>query len=212
MSHASLIVAVSPGQITEHGGFQQALAWLMEPFSEQDDSFADGSRWDWWQIGGRYTGKFEPEYDPKKDPANIKTCELCAGTGTRIDSKCHVCGGTGSALTWPTQWQYVGDITTRAAVERLEGRLKAYAFLRDRKWHETGRLGWWGIQAKTECELQAEDRGGTFEGRCLYTCERTGAKIVSWGDDTGRWGELYWPRFIRDLPPDTVLVIVDYHV
>ena len=41
------------------------------------------AKWDWFQIGGRWSGFFEPEYDPNDDPANTITCSLCSGTGDR---------------------------------------------------------------------------------------------------------------------------------
>lgn len=28
-------------------------------------------QWDWYQIGGRFTGRLIPEYDPTKDPRNL---------------------------------------------------------------------------------------------------------------------------------------------
>lgn len=39
------------------------------------------SKWDWWQVGGRWTGMMDPEYDPQTDPNNIEKCDLCGGTG-----------------------------------------------------------------------------------------------------------------------------------
>ena len=71
MSHASVVVALSKA-IVEVDGLETALEWQMEPFSENRDDggwFADGTRWDWYQIGGRYTGNLDG-YDPYADPAN----------------------------------------------------------------------------------------------------------------------------------------------
>jgi len=83
--------------------------------------------WDWFQIGGRWTGFFDG-YDPEKDPANIKPCDICNATGTRSDEVgikngfttrkieeeghprngetgwCNGCNGTGKRVEWPTQW------------------------------------------------------------------------------------------------------------
>lgn len=42
------------------------------------------SKWDWWTVGGRWTGLFS-DYDPTKDPANLEVCTLCCGTGDRDD-------------------------------------------------------------------------------------------------------------------------------
>ncbi len=78
-------------------------------------------KWDWWQIGGRYSGKFAPGYDPETDPNHQETCWLCNGTGKRTDAVCengcNGCSGTGVKTKWPTQWKgtpgnqiRVGDI------------------------------------------------------------------------------------------------------
>lgn len=77
-------------------------------------TYNPNSKWDWYQIGGRWTG-YWGNYDPEKDPDNIETCWLCQGTGTRTDMKvnngCNGCQGTGKAVRWPTQWKtYAGDI------------------------------------------------------------------------------------------------------
>jgi hypothetical protein len=229
MSHASVIVALSPQDIEAADSILDAVAFQMDTFKEGSELFADGSRWDWYQVGGRYTGTFDG-YDPETDPANIVSCEICQGTGLRNDQlgrdhrllnpeyTCNGCDGAGQRVEWPTQWvEHAGDITTRANATELVGedRLTAYAFLRNREWRERSRLGWWAMEAKTECEIaRSDDNGESFTGRCLHTCERTGARVISYaeGEDESRWSELFWPRFIRELPPDTTLVVVDYHI
>jgi hypothetical protein len=66
-------------------------------------------KWDWWMIGGRWTGHFKPGYDADKDPTKREICRLCAGTGTRTDmtvaNGCNGCQGSGVTTTWPTQWK-----------------------------------------------------------------------------------------------------------
>jgi hypothetical protein len=61
------------------------------------------SFWDWWVIGGRWTGK-HTGYNPFKDRLNISICKICNGTGFRDDEigqkhreqeptyTCNVCG------------------------------------------------------------------------------------------------------------------------
>lgn len=273
MSHASVITALTPEQVEEHGGIEEAVEHQMKPFEEGSEWFADGSRWDWYIIGGRFTSKFAPGYDPAKDERNQETCGLCNGTGKRNDELgrmerkrnpnygCNGCRGTGISVKFPSKWVQEGNICCRSDLnetkllkaakkkaeqtwtnfEKEEANIKhvvygiekettkeqyverhakcpltAYAFLKDRRWHEQGRLGWFNSEARTECEVKAEDEGREFTGRCLHTCKKTGAKIVSWqeanGADEDRWNRLFWARFIRNLPPDTVLVCVDYHV
>ena len=41
------------------------------------------SQWDWYSIGGRWTGLFDPKYKPEEDPQNMEVCDLCKGTGDR---------------------------------------------------------------------------------------------------------------------------------
>lgn len=81
-----------------------------------------------------------------------------------------------------------------------------YAFLRNKRWNERERMGWFGAPATTECEAAGHD-----VKRCLVRDRKTGAAIVSWGDDP-RWDAKFYDRFVRDLPAETWLVVVDYHV
>jgi hypothetical protein len=271
MSHASCIVALSPEELSKHGSVEDAVAWQMLPFDENGEWFAEGSRWDWWQVGGRYTGKFAPEYDPRTDERNTEQCDLCMGTGTRTlpvpgdprwrptPGQCNGCQGKGRRLKFGG-WAPVGNTCKRgdlseeklAAAQRVAGerawknwlaephkdefhrrevhglldddtlerviaryeskKLSAYAFLMGRKWHEAERLGWFDMGAKTECSAKAEERGEEYRGRCLHVDEALGAQIVTFEEDWERWSQLYWPRFLRNLPDETTLVCVDYHV
>lgn len=228
MSHASIIVALSPEDVASAGSIEEAVGVQMAPFCEEGEWFKEGSRWDYWLIGGRFAGKLGG-VNPREDKDNYRQCPYCNGSGSRqgseripkeptaaghpvIGTGCNACYGTGWELKWPTEWKGGGNIAKRSEVK--EG-LTAFAFLRNKEWHEQGRLGWFGSVAKTECEIKAEEGGKEFTGRCLHTCSRTGAKIVSWtgaGDTDERWAQLYFARFIRNLPDDTTLVVVDYHV
>jgi hypothetical protein len=74
-----------------------------------------GDVWDWYQIGGRWTGTLDG-YDPQTDPANKKHCWLCDGSGIRDDTlgkqmrekdpsyTCNGCKGTGEMDKWPTEY------------------------------------------------------------------------------------------------------------
>ena len=106
------------------------LERVLAPHQEQYDEATEdwGGFWDWWQIGGRWTGHLSG-YDPEKDPANIEVCKLCEGTGTRRDALaarsgikegyCNGCSGhdvgVGKCVKWPTQWaRHAGDIVPAA--------------------------------------------------------------------------------------------------
>lgn len=288
MSHASVLVAVSPEEVKKHGSIQLAVVHQMEPFDENGHWFKEGSRWDWWVIGGRFSGRFaRPGYDPATDERNLETCFCCNGTGRRDDAiglearrhdpdyTCNGCGGKGKSLKHAGDWVDVGNVAARAeldeaawkAVRRQKAEgwwkeiekelaknrpreslafqygLKAddtkesfvdryadkpisfYAFLKDRQWHEVGRMGWFGSKVQTECEVKSDKTGEPLrQGRCITRDEKTGARVYSWNkskdladeaaeDQAERdWERLYFERFLKDLPPETVLVVVDYHV
>jgi len=108
---------------------------IMGPFCEEVNK---SGIWDWYQIGGRWTGVFDKAYNPEEDPKNLSVCFICKGTGERIITEelqavknsflesigekpedkpvprtveCNGCGGTGKKANWPTQWvKFKGDI------------------------------------------------------------------------------------------------------
>lgn len=61
-----------------------AIGEILAPWDERDGDNENG-RWDWWQLGGRWTGVWS-DYDPAADPANREFCWLCDGTGLRNDA------------------------------------------------------------------------------------------------------------------------------
>ena len=112
---------------------------VMAPHKEtyNEDTEESTGFWDWYQIGGRWTGEHTPDYEPEDDPRNIEDCELCGGTGFRRDAigddarkqrpsyTCNSCGvfdqdtetwghgphGAGKRSKWPTQWAaHKGDV------------------------------------------------------------------------------------------------------
>lgn len=79
----------------------------------------NGRKWDWYQLGGRWTGAYDG-YDPSKDRKNWKKCDICGGTGERKDvapedfkkGYCNGCSPdkefgcpTGTHVKWPTGWE-----------------------------------------------------------------------------------------------------------
>ena len=117
----------------------------MAPHHEEYHDEVHNSFWDWYQIGGRWTGEKDPNYDPTKDPQNAEECRLCLGTGFRNDPQgvqsrsedqtytCNGCGkydettktwghtniGPGRSVKWPTEWaKFKGDIMPISVVPR----------------------------------------------------------------------------------------------
>ena len=130
--HFAVIVLTENG--TE-GEISEALA----PHYEQE--------WDWYQVGGRWTGFFDG-YKPEDDPTNIETCNLCAGTGTRKDMKvengCNGCQGKGKRVKWPTEWETRPGDTIETSKLTEENIKKAYAVVDRTGWHGGERYIPWG--------------------------------------------------------------------
>lgn len=129
--HAEIVIA-------EEGDVEELVREAMAPFREDDDYDKPNRLWDWYQIGGRYTGSHD-DYDPAKDPRNIITCIQCVGTGKRDDRlgrearardpsyTCNGCQGKGTHVAWPTQWvKHGGDI---ASANDVSEDLKCYTLI-----------------------------------------------------------------------------------
>lgn len=129
------------------------LLVALAPHEEKHDVASDTLTgfWDWWIIGGRYTGAHTPGYDPEMDERNIETCNLCNGTGFRRDGvakqflesdpsyTCNGCGtlkdgkwthgphGPGKKVKWPSQWAiHLGDAMS---VREISEELTAYTLI-----------------------------------------------------------------------------------
>jgi len=124
--------------VSEINNIEDQIEEIMEPFQEEYHEEKDemSGFWDWWQIGGRWTGAHSDKYDPQKDERNLEECWVCNGTGLRIDDvgiqareedpsyTCNGCGdynqkmkrwefgeyGKGITLKWPTQWAEAYEI------------------------------------------------------------------------------------------------------
>jgi len=90
--------------IPNNENVKEQIEAAMEPYCEDCKGF-----WDWYQIGGRWSGSHIPDYNPNEDPKNLEICSLCDGTGTRPDMEvtdgCNSCHGNGVVISWPTQWE-----------------------------------------------------------------------------------------------------------
>lgn len=116
-----------------------------------------GVEYDWYQIGGRYTGTFDG-YDPEADPNNKEVCSLCKGTGKRTDMEvvngCNGCSSTGISIKWPTQWGFHdGDVVSVA--DALKSDIWITPIVTPDDWTEieyeddtVGRQEWVGLLSK----------------------------------------------------------------
>lgn len=197
VSHASLLVALD----SVPADLEEAIAFQMTPFDENEGWFADGSRWDWYTIGGR-----SDAYLAQGNVIQRKDIDL-ASLGTRRREELAKCWrkAQGEKLEH-REWLY--GVKPDEMLDDFLGRHAAfpahYAFLRNRVWHEHERMGWFGGTAATECEQQGKDVH-------ICTHEKDGARIISWGGSDS-WDKMFYPRFVEPLSPETLLVTVDYHV
>ena len=142
------------------------------------------SKWDWWVIGGRFTGGFTPEYEPGKDPQNIETCDLCEGTGTRkvpvpVDPKwkpkpgeCNGCNGKGKKVAF-TLAEYGGDIMLAS---KLPKDYVPFAIVDPKgQWHEKGEMGWWAMVSNEKdekaWEKEAKDLLSRYDLSLAVLCD-----------------------------------------
>jgi hypothetical protein len=132
MTHYLTIVALPPGFT---GDIEEGVVTALAPYDEDlkvEQVTEDGETywtnprglWDWWQIGGRYTGHLADGVEPRRDPRNWEVCIHCRGTGERAASGLHPqtgqrwCNGCthdleytgqrGVHVKWPTEW--VADV------------------------------------------------------------------------------------------------------
>jgi len=118
MHYSNLVLIPANGKDID--GKKQSVDKLVEAAMGPHEE--DGGFWDWYQIGGRWTGALDG-YDPGGDPDNQYKCDLCNGTGKRNDEigkkhretdpsyGCNGCNGTGTAIQWPTGFKrHPGDI------------------------------------------------------------------------------------------------------
>ena len=192
-----------------------ALEAVLAPFDENGTFFKDGSRWDWWQIGGRFSGRFHG-YDVVRRHI-LHEDELVAWRKTQLEADYDAIMADPALKDFSDDAFFVatGFERGRSKLSYMEAFIpypvSASAFVRDQTWYENERMGWFGGTQPTECEIKAEKTGEAYDGRCIATADG-GAKIISYGDNDVVWARRFWGRFIQRLDPQTLLVLVDYHV
>jgi hypothetical protein len=102
-------------------------------------------KWDWYAIGGRWSGFFLLGYDICADRRNYETCFICGGTGTRpgcvyeddafrqptpaghpvIGTGCNSCHGTGFLLKSPSSFAQDGNYVRARELSLIDCRREA---------------------------------------------------------------------------------------
>ena len=171
MSHYATLVFVPAGT----SDVQAKVTELLAPYDENDEWFREGSRWDWWVIGGRFTGMLDG-YKPWEDERNYEPCRFCEGTGTTTQAvadqypayqehvgkpciQCNTPGRGDSEGRFPGKvmrfagfgFDHPGDIMPARAIDMDRIRFVPTSVVTpDGEWHEQGRHGWFGTTMPDE--------------------------------------------------------------
>jgi len=157
------------------------------------------SKWDWWVMGGRWSGFFKmkkgkkgvlgepgvgnntPQYDCDQAEKGDIDFKFMENDPKEIENLMKHWETTlsGKSFYKPEYYKIrYGDIDNYLCIET---KFSTHAVLRNGEWFENGAIGWFGT---------------------------TGAKP----EEENRWSLEFFDRFIKDLPNDTLLTIVDYHI
>jgi len=200
MSHAAIIVALD-----EPGDIEAQITEQMAPFDESGEWFKKGTRWDWWTIGGRFAHLLCGKSQCLRNELN--EAEMAAWNRSEAQEAWE----SFQAETHKGMrafYNFAPDETLESLIaKRQNRRISAYAFLWKKRWHENQRMGFFGCATASECKIEGRDKGKCIVGRISKPpC------IIGFNEPDERWRDHYWSRFIENLPAETTLVVVDFHV
>ncbi len=160
----------------------------------------DKARWDWYVLGGRWTGFFIPKQSKVGrlgEPGAFGNDRVHAGGVDQIRKgdidweamEAEIKRQRGE--TWDKEnakpekerwmWDFRGEYKnlTRDEYINQDSGIVTFAVLKDGQWYESGEMGWWGMVSdkKADEEWEAE-----------------------------------WRKLIEDLPDDTLLSVYDVHI
>ena len=126
-------------------------------------TYSPKSQWDWYEIGGRWTGELVDDYDPYRDPDNLEDCWICKGTGKRDDElgrkariedptyTCNGCDGEGKSVKSQLK-RFPGDILPTRLVPKD---FFPHALVTpDGEWHQISEMGWFGMTGKEDARWE----------------------------------------------------------
>lgn len=146
---------------------------LLRPYDENDEALREGSRWDYWMVGGRWDGDILG-----LEWLNLKEkCHVCKGTGVRLGglkefgqgwydgcNGCNGCNGTGKSAVWPSHDHYTTLDRNRCLVDEISIKYTMIAFISpDGEWHESTRMGWFGSEIEDEEGRTKDDKEAEFD-------------------------------------------------
>jgi hypothetical protein len=210
MTHYAVLVVLEdlqPGASVK--AIDTAVQTQLEPFYEGGEWFADGTRWDWWTVGGRWHDAYYcgpvfriGDLDLEKQQQHARRQATRTWEHALLDS--------GNTDTWrELVYGIKADHTYEQYLEAQTPKQvpMAMTFVRRRHWHENGRVGWFGGETLTECEQQGKE-----PRVCRYRHADSEAIISSYNMSDEDWAAQFRERFIVSLPPNTLCAVVDCHV
>lgn len=104
------------------------------------------SKWDWYTVGGRWSGCLDPDYDPEDDARNYELCRACGGSGInkkKAQAKCLQCDGTGIAVKFVQVQHDKGNFKPTCEIDE---EFIPFAYVTpDGVWHKRAKMGWFGV-------------------------------------------------------------------
>ena len=149
------------------------------------------SKWDWWVIGGRFSGILKLRNGKTADSAQIKDIDFSPDKDDYeyalrfwdiVVEHEPLREGEEEPFTFYNSEYFREYYKNRETYARYCSQFATYAVITpDGKWHGKGEMGWWGISSET-------------------------------ADEAKDWCEHYKERFIDAADPEWYLTIVDCHI
>ncbi len=115
---------------TDRKAVEEVVAVYLRQYRE--NAAGEGGFYDYWSVGGRFTGAHDPQYDPVLDQRNLGPCVHCKGHGICADdaNRCRHCYGHGTNVVWPSRYAFfAGDIARVRELKQLRPDFMSAALL-----------------------------------------------------------------------------------
>jgi hypothetical protein len=167
-------------------------------------TYNPSSKWDWWEIGGRWRGMLllksgakgklgepgtfnnEPKFPDGVDQARFGDIDWDKMRNDpvkklELEKEWDLLVAPNSKGLFKPEY-YLERYSTKEEFVRRNMLFTTHAVITDvGAWYEVGEMGWWGLSSET-------------------------------ADEEKDWEDNYWDRFLKDLRPETLLSVVDCHI
>jgi hypothetical protein len=166
------------------------------PNGEVLSTYNPDSKWDWYEVGGRYAGRIAVKNGVEIDSAYVKDIDFSKMHRTEEDYndairywELVVEGAKPQneeeeeriKFTWYKPEFYLERYKNKETYAECQSSFAMWAVIKDGVWYEKGQMGWWAMSNETH-------------------------------DEAVDWELNFFDRFIKDLPEDTLITVVDCHI